>query len=54
MKCISDYESIHGVNPLYFIVGKVDGSNEEKNRNKCLNVASTDKNKNELEKYTEF
>ena len=39
---------------MYFIVGKVDGSNEEKNRNKCLNVASTDKNKNELEKYTEF
>ena len=30
MKSISDYESIHSVNPLYFIVDKVDGYIEEK------------------------
>ena len=30
MKCISDYESIHSVNPLYFIVGNVDGYIKER------------------------
>ena len=25
IKNIGDYESIHSVNPLYFIIGKVDG-----------------------------
>ena len=29
MKNISDYESIHSVNPLHLIVGKVDGYIEE-------------------------
>ena len=30
MKNIGDYESIHGVNPLYFIIGELDGYIEEK------------------------
>ena len=30
MKNIRDYESIHSVNPLYLIIGEVDGYIEEK------------------------
>ena len=30
IKYISDYENIHCVNPLYFIIGKVEGYIEEK------------------------
>ena len=41
MKSFSDYESISGVNPLYFIVGEVGGFMEESNRNKYLFFAST-------------
>ena len=52
IKIISDYESINSVNPLYLIVGKADGYIEEKNGNKYLVFASTDKNKEVLEKYT--
>ena len=29
IKNISDYENINSVNPLYLIIGKVDGYNEE-------------------------
>ena len=54
MKKIGDYESINGVNPLYFIDDEVDGAIEEKNGNKYLTFASTDKNKEVLEKYTEL
>ena len=35
------------------IIGKEDGYIEEKNGNKYLNFASTDKNKEVLKKYTE-
>ena len=42
---ISEYNSINSVNPLYFIIGEVDGYNEGKNGNKYLTFASTDKNK---------
>ena len=41
----SDYVKIHSVNSLYLIIDKVDGSIEEKNENKFLNLISTDKNK---------
>ena len=41
----SKYVNIHSVNPLDIIVGEVDGSIEEKNGNKNLTFASTDKNK---------
>ena len=49
-----DYVNIHSVNPLYLIIGEADESIEEKNRNKYLVFASTDKNKKVLEKYTEL
>ena len=38
---------------MYFIIGEVDGYNEESNENKYLIFASTDKNKEVLRKYTE-
>ena len=55
----SDHINIHSVNPLYLIIGKVDGSiecssTEEKNGNKYLTFASTDKNKVALKKYTKL
>ena len=34
IKKIDDYEDIFSVNPLYLIIGKVDGFNKEKNGNK--------------------
>ena len=54
IKNISDYENIYDVNPLYFIIIEVDGYIEEKNANKYLIFASTDKNKELLTKYTEL
>ena len=48
---ISDYESIHGVIPLYLIIGEVDDTLRKKW--KYLVFASRDKNKEVLEKYTE-
>ena len=44
MKNIGDYVSIHSINPLYLIIVEVDGSIEEKNGNKFLIFAFTDKN----------
>ena len=48
IKKISDYE-----NPLYLIIGEVDGHIEEKNGSKYLIFDFTDENKAVLEKYTE-
>ena len=42
------------MNPLYLIVGVVEEYIEEKNGNKYLVFASTDKNKEVLEKYKEI
>ena len=53
IKNIGDYESIHSVNSLYLIIGEVDEYIEENNRNIYLIFASTDNNKEVLEKYTE-
>ena len=53
IKSITDYENINSVNPLYLIIGEVDGYTEKGNRNRYLTFASTDKNKEVLEKYTE-
>ena len=53
-KKISNYENINSVNPLYLIIGKVDGYIEKNNENKYLLFASTDKNKKVLEKYTKL
>ena len=50
----SDHVKIDSVNPLYLIIGEVDGYIEENNGNKYLTFASTDKNKKVLEKYTNF
>ena len=33
IKTISDYENIHRVNPLYFIIDEIDGYIEENKRN---------------------
>ena len=43
-----DYVKIKSVNPLYLIIGEVDGFIEEKNGNKCLILDSTDKCKEVL------
>ena len=55
----SGYVNIHSVNPLYLIIGEADGSIEysstkEKNGNKYLTFADTDKNKEVWKKYTEL
>ena len=49
-----DYGNIHSGNPLYFIIGEVDGYIEEENENKYLIFASRDKNKEVLSKHTEL
>ena len=54
IKKIGDCENIYSVNPLYLIIGKVDGHIEEKNESKYLVFDSTDENKEVLEKYTEL
>ena len=43
IKSISDYQNINSVNPLYLIIGEVDGYIEENNGNKYLTFDSTDK-----------
>ena len=54
IKKIGDCENIYSVNPLYLIIGKVDGHIEEKNGSKYLVFDSTDENKEVLKKYTEL
>ena len=53
-KIISDCENINSVNPLYIIIGDVDGYIKESNRNKYLTFSSTNKNKKVLEKYAKL
>ena len=50
----SDYVKINTVNFLYLIIGEVDEYIEEKNGNKYLTLASADKNKQVLIRYTEL
>ena len=54
IKRIGDYEDIYSVNPLYLIIGKVDGHIEQNNGNKYLVFDSIDQNKEILKKYTEL
>ena len=54
IKKIDDYDNIHSVNPLYLIIGKVDGFIKEKNGSKHQVFDFTDKNKEVLAKYTEL
>ena len=49
---VKDHLKIHSVNPLYLIISEVDGYIEEKNGNKYLIFASTDKKP--LRKYIEL
>ena len=51
IKSISDFENINHVNPLYLIIGNVDGYIQENYGNKYFTFASTDENKKVLEKY---
>ena len=50
IKKIGDCENIYSVNPLYLIIGKVDGHIKEKNGSKYLVFDSTDENREVLEK----
>ena len=52
IKRISDNENINSVNPMYLIIGEVDGYIEGNNGNKYLLFASTDKNKKSIRKVT--
>ena len=59
IKKIGDCENIYSVNPLYLIIGKVDGhiecnSVQKNNGNKYLVFDSTDENKEVLKKYREL
>ena len=46
--------NFNSVNPLYIVINEVDGSIAEKDGNKYLTFASTDKSKKLLEKYTKL
>ena len=48
------YIKINSVNPLYFIINKVDGCIEENDRNKYLTLVSNDINKDRLKMYTKL
>ena len=50
----NDFESTNCVNPLYLIIGKVDGYIKENNGNKYLVFTSTDDNKKVLAKFTKL
>ena len=54
IKKIGHCENSYSVNPLYLIIGKVDGHTEENNGSKYLVFDSTDENKEVLKKYTEL
>ena len=54
IKKTGNCKNIYSVNPLYLIIGKVDGHIEEKNESKYLVFDSTDENKEVLKKYTEL
>ena len=45
--------NVNGVNPLYLMISMMDGFIEEKNGNKYLNIADTDRNSEILKKYNQ-
>ena len=45
---------IYLVNPLYFIINKINGYIEERNKNKYLRLVPTDKSKDMPKKYEEL
>ena len=48
------HKNIYSVNPLYLIIGEVDGHIEEKNESKYLVFDSAGENRKVLKKYTEI
>ena len=50
----TDEYKINSVNPLYLLVGEIDGFIEEKQGNKYLNIAFTDSNSEVLKKHAEI
>ena len=46
--------NVNSVNPSYLMINKLDGFIEEKNGDKYLNIASTDRNSKVLRKYSEL
>ena len=49
-----DYVKVYNVNPLYFIIDKVDEYIEKNNENRYLALVSTDKSKGIVKIYTEL
>ena len=45
--------NVNSVNLLYLMINRIDGFIEEKNRDKYLNIVSTDRNSEVLRKYSE-
>ena len=45
--------NVNSVNPLYFMINKIDGFIEEKHGDKYLSIASTDRNSEVLKKYSD-
>ena len=54
--CITkkDEYKINSVNPLYWLVHRIDGFIEEKRGNKCLNIGFTDSNDEVLKNTEKF
>ena len=48
-----DEYRINSVNPLYLLANRIDGFIEQKEGDKYLNIASTDRNSEVLKKYAE-
>ena len=44
--------SVNSVNPFYLMINRIDNFLEEKNGDKYLNIASTDRNSEVLKKYS--
>ena len=45
--------NMNSVNPLYLMINRIDGFTEEKDGDKYLSIASTDRNSEVLKKYSE-
>ena len=45
--------NVNSVNPLYLMINRIDGFIDEKNGDKYLNIADTDRNSEVLKKYSE-
>ena len=45
---------VNSVNPLYLMINRIDGFIEEKNGDKYLNIASTDRNREVLKSIRKF